>query len=97
VTIAQRMKNGAPVRTDEGNAVLDAHLGAIPDPAALASALDSVTGLVEHGLFIGIAGKICFADLEGNALTIDKDGTRQQVTFNDGIDEDAFLARALKG
>jgi ribose 5-phosphate isomerase A len=97
VEIVQRMKNGAPVRTDEGNAVLDAHLAAIPDAAALAMALDGVTGLVEHGLFIGIAEKICFADLEGNALTIDKEGSRQQVTFNDGIDEDDFLARALKG
>lgn len=53
--IKMRMKDGAPFRTDSGNLVLDAHLGQIPDPDALASRLDDVTGLVEHGLFIGIA------------------------------------------
>lgn len=92
-----RMKNGTPVRTDEGNSVLDLHLGAIPDAAALTTALDSVTGLVEHGLFIAIAAKIYIADLEGNAQTIEKGGARQHVTFNDGIDEADFIARAVKG
>lgn len=50
-----RMKDGAPFRTDSGNLVLDAHLGRIPDADRLAHALDGVTGVVEHGLFIGIA------------------------------------------
>ena len=50
-----RLKDGAPFRTDSGNLVLDAHLARIPDPDALAAHLDGVTGLVEHGLFIGIA------------------------------------------
>lgn len=53
--ITMRMKDGAPFRTDSGNLVLDAHLGRIPDPDRLAQSLDRVTGVVEHGLFIGIA------------------------------------------
>ncbi|MBU3731748.1 MAG: ribose-5-phosphate isomerase RpiA [Beijerinckiaceae bacterium] len=53
--MTMRMKDGAPFRTDSGNCVLDAHLARIPDPDALALHLDGVTGLVEHGLFIGIA------------------------------------------
>ena len=39
--------------SDNGNALLDADFGLIEDPAALASALDAIPGLVEHGLFLG--------------------------------------------
>jgi ribose 5-phosphate isomerase A len=53
--LIQRMSGAEPFVTDCGNWILDAHLGAIPDPEKLATALDGVTGVVEHGLFIGIA------------------------------------------
>ncbi|MET0742665.1 MAG: ribose-5-phosphate isomerase RpiA [Microvirga sp.] len=53
-----RLRGPAPDRpfvTDGGHFILDAHLGAIPDPDLLASRLDGVPGVVEHGLFIGFA------------------------------------------
>jgi len=50
-----RMKDGAPVRTDGGNLINDAACGRIEDPAALADALKSVTGVVDHGLFLDLA------------------------------------------
>jgi ribose 5-phosphate isomerase A len=50
-----RMKDGAPVRTDNGNFIYDAPCGLIADPALLADALKSVTGVVEHGLFLDLA------------------------------------------
>ena len=50
-----RMKDGAPVRTDGGNLIYDAACGRIEDPAALADALKSVTGVVDHGLFLDLA------------------------------------------
>jgi ribose 5-phosphate isomerase A len=50
-----RLKDGAPVRTDSGNLIYDAACGAIPDPALLAATLKSVTGVVEHGLFLDLA------------------------------------------
>lgn len=53
--LSLRAQNGAPVRTDGGNVIYDAACGAIDDPAALAAALKSVTGVVEHGLFLGFA------------------------------------------
>ena len=53
--IVTRTRDGAPVLTDGGNLVLDARLGRIPDPEGLADRLDRVPGLVEHGLFLGIA------------------------------------------
>jgi ribose 5-phosphate isomerase A len=50
-----RMKDAAPVRTDSGNLIYDAACGRIGEPAALAAALKSVTGVVEHGLFLDLA------------------------------------------
>jgi ribose 5-phosphate isomerase A len=50
-----RQKDGVPVRTDNGNLIYDAACGAIPEPAALAFALKSVTGVVDHGLFLDLA------------------------------------------
>ena len=50
-----RMKDGAPVRTDSGNLIYDAACGDIPDPNMLADALKLITGVVEHGLFLGLA------------------------------------------
>jgi ribose 5-phosphate isomerase A len=47
--------NGEPFRTDGGHYILDAHLGRIDDPDALASALAKMPGVVEHGLFLGLA------------------------------------------
>ena len=47
--------DGTPFHTDGGHLILDARLGAIPDPEALASALAAIPGVVEHGLFLGLA------------------------------------------
>jgi ribose 5-phosphate isomerase A len=50
-----RMNGAEPVRTDSGNLIYDVACGDIPDPEMLADALKLVTGVVEHGLFIGLA------------------------------------------
>lgn len=50
-----RRKDGQPVRTDGGNLIYDAACGRIEEPAALAAALKSVTGVVDHGLFLDLA------------------------------------------
>jgi ribose 5-phosphate isomerase A len=47
--------DGSATVTDGGNLILDAKLGAIADPERLAASLDAVPGLVEHGLFLGLA------------------------------------------
>jgi ribose 5-phosphate isomerase A len=41
--------------TDEGHHILDCRFGEIPDPPALGRMLDDIPGVVEHGLFIGLA------------------------------------------
>jgi ribose 5-phosphate isomerase A len=55
MSIALRMQGDAPVKTDTGNLIYDCGFGAIKDAAALATALSAIPGVVEHGLFIGIA------------------------------------------
>jgi ribose 5-phosphate isomerase A len=47
--------DGSPYLTDNGNQILDCSFGKIADPAALALALSSIPGIVEHGLFVGLA------------------------------------------
>ncbi len=47
--------SGRKFITDEGNHILDCHFGQIPDPPALARSLESMPGVVEHGIFIGMA------------------------------------------
>jgi len=60
-----RVKDGSPVRTDGGNVIYDAPCGAIPDPAALAGALKAVTGVVDHGLFLGLAERALLGTDDG--------------------------------
>jgi ribose 5-phosphate isomerase A len=50
-----RMKDGLPVKTDSGNLIYDAACGRIEEPALLGAALKSITGVVEHGLFLDLA------------------------------------------
>ena len=47
--------NGGPFHTDGGHYILDADLGRIDRPDELASALAAIPGVVEHGLFLGLA------------------------------------------
>jgi ribose 5-phosphate isomerase A len=54
---AAERKDG-PVVTDNGNLVLDCAFGPIEDPGSLAGRLDSVPGLVAHGLFVDLADEL---------------------------------------
>ena len=45
--------------------ILDCSLGAIPDPAALSELLSPIPGVVEHGLFVGLARAAIIAGDEG--------------------------------
>ena len=47
--------DGTPYLTDNGNQILDCSFGEISDPPALALTLSNTPGIVEHGLFIGLA------------------------------------------
>ena len=62
-----RMGKDGPLVTDEGHHILDLHLGRIGDPPALAAALNALPGVVEHGLFIGMASAVVIGHADGTA------------------------------
>jgi ribose 5-phosphate isomerase A len=63
--LSLRQKDGAPYVTDNGNYIYDGKFKAISDAPKLSSALSQVTGVVEHGLFIGLATAIVLAGVGG--------------------------------
>lgn len=62
--IAVRNSGDGPFKTDGGHLILDASFGRIPDADALAGELNAIPGVVEHGLFIGIASLAIIAGPE---------------------------------
>lgn len=58
-------KANEPVITDGGNYILDAHAKRIPDADALGDALKRVAGVVEHGLFLGLARTVILGKAKG--------------------------------
>ena len=62
---------GNPYVTDEGHHILDCTFGEIPDPAALAQKLRAIPGVVEHGLFIGMAEMALIGE-ENNVVQLRK-------------------------
>lgn len=68
----RRGADGALFPTDGGHYILDCAFGAIPDPPALARALAQIPGVVEHGLFIGLATRAILAGPAGvETITLD--------------------------
>ncbi|HBT37053.1 MAG TPA: ribose 5-phosphate isomerase A, partial [Hyphomonas sp.] len=59
------LTNGELVVTDGGNHILDCHCERIPDAEALAARLSNVPGVVEHGLFIGLARTVIIGNENG--------------------------------
>ncbi|MCX7304802.1 MAG: ribose-5-phosphate isomerase RpiA [Hyphomicrobiales bacterium] len=65
VSLTLRVTNGQPFVTDGGHLILDASFGRIPDTRALSNALHAVPGVVEHGLFLGMADLAIIAAADG--------------------------------
>lgn len=65
--IELRTRDGDVMRTDGGHYILDAHLNEIDDAPRLAERLNRVPGVVEHGLFIGIAAAIVIGYPDGSS------------------------------
>lgn len=57
-TLRDAEAKDGPVVTDNGNLVLDCEFGTIAQPAELAADLAAIPGVVEHGLFVGLADEI---------------------------------------
>ncbi len=61
----RRISSGELYRTDGGHLIADCAFSTIPDVETLADLLDIVPGVVEHGLFLGIADDVFLAGPEG--------------------------------
>jgi ribose 5-phosphate isomerase A len=61
----RKAKDGHVFVTDGGHWIIDAHLGRIEDAPRLAGLLSLIPGVVEHGLFIGLARTAILAGAQG--------------------------------
>lgn len=61
----RKSPDGGAFVSDSGHYILDCSFGAIPAPEELAARLIAIPGVVEHGLFIGLAHAVIAADDEG--------------------------------
>lgn len=77
--LVQRGQNGTPFRTDGGHFILDASFGLIPDAEALANALNTIPGVVEHGLFINLASLAIIAGPAGVRILPDQDNQETDI------------------
>jgi ribose 5-phosphate isomerase A len=59
--VVRKGGDGHAFVTDGGHWIVDAHLGRIADAPRLADLLNSIPGVVEHGLFIGLASMVVLA------------------------------------
>ncbi len=64
-TLRDAEKKDGPVVTDNGNFVLDCAFGEISSPEKLANELASIPGVVEHGLFVGLADEVYVGTEDG--------------------------------
>ena len=78
--IVLRMRDGGPFITDNGNVIYDCAFGRIENAKALAGALKSIAGLVDHGLFIHLADMALLGTPGGlKTIKIDKWQDRQMA------------------
>jgi ribose 5-phosphate isomerase A len=61
----RRSVTGQQFVTDSGNMILDCAFGPIADPVRLAGLLGERAGIIEHGLFIGLATDLVVAGSDG--------------------------------
>lgn len=75
-------KEGMPFRTDQGNYILDCDFGQISQPVQLAGLLQERAGIVEHGLFLGLATDVIVAGSAG-IRHLKREDSKRGKTRND--------------
>jgi ribose 5-phosphate isomerase A len=63
--VLRTAKSGHAFVTDGGHWIIDASFGRIADPAGLAHDLADIPGVMEHGLFVGLAQVVILAGSDG--------------------------------
>src|SRR5262245_56194109 len=60
-----REQGGRPYESDNGNYILDCHFGPIPDPEKLDKEIKQIPGVVECGIFAGLADRLIIGSDQG--------------------------------
>jgi ribose 5-phosphate isomerase A len=58
------VKKAGPVVTDQGNLVIDVKFGSIDNPAELEKTLNNIPGVLENGLFVGVAHVVLVGEIK---------------------------------
>jgi ribose 5-phosphate isomerase A len=66
-----RHRRDQPFRTDNDNFVLDCRFPGIDDPAALYRDLNCIPGVLDNGLFVGMAGRVYVGNAQGEVTVLD--------------------------
>ena len=61
----------APYRTDNGNFILDCSFASLADPAEIATSIKALPGVVEHGIFLGLASTVLVGHADGTVSTME--------------------------
>lgn len=67
-----RLRKDAPFVTDGGHFILDLHLGRIANPARLSAQLTAIPGIIETGLFVGIADTVVLGHEGGETEILER-------------------------
>jgi len=63
--VIERRRKDRPFITDEGNIILDCHFSGLSNPQEIAQLIRAQPGVVEHGLFLGMATEAIIAGARG--------------------------------
>jgi ribose 5-phosphate isomerase A len=77
VSLRRRSPSGRPYVTDGGNHIVDCRFGRIGDPAALERSIKALPGVVESGIFVGLADRVVVAGAGGVRVIERRAGARR--------------------
>ena len=66
----RRTADGEIFATDNGNYILDCKFSALDDPAELERELNGIPGVLDNGLFVGMAGRVVVGESDGAVRVI---------------------------
>lgn len=64
------VRKAGPVVTDQGNLIIDATFESIPDPAALEPVINNIPGVLENGLFVGVASQVLVGQIDDGVASV---------------------------
>lgn len=65
------VRKAGPVVTDQGNLILDAKFAAIDDPAAMEQTINNLPGVLDNGLFPGMADEVLVGRVDGDQASVE--------------------------